>query len=73
MKDFNRPAYLNWLIKEDGVIFEDGIGLQCYRIDYDITDACVLNEWAVHIRKHYITDADLAEAQEDLEIDDLNK
>lgn len=73
MKDFKRPAYLNWLIKEDGVVFEDGIGLQCYRIDYDITDDSVLNEWAVHIRKHYITDADLNEAKEDLELDDINE
>ena len=59
MNGFSRPKYINWIIKEDGVLFKDGIPLSCYKIEYDITNEDVLNEWAEHIRKHYILDKDL--------------
>lgn len=25
-----RPLYINWLVNEDGVTFEDGVALKCY-------------------------------------------
>lgn len=57
----NAPKYLQWFIKEDTVVFEDGMPLTCYRLDY-IIDEDVYNEWALHIRQHYEGDDDLSES-----------
>ena len=27
-----RPLYINWLVNEEGVTFEDGVALKCYKL-----------------------------------------
>lgn len=56
----NKPEYLRWIIKEDGVIKDNSIPLKCYRIEYN-NDPDVLDDWALHIRRHYIPDDELEE------------
>lgn len=56
----DRPQYINWIVKEDGVLFEDQQPLNCYRLSYVIDDA-ILNDWALHIRRHYVPDDELEE------------
>ena len=56
-----RPSYLMWLIEEDGVILDNGKAIKCYKLDYS-DDEKTLDAWAVHIRRHYISDADLEES-----------
>lgn len=55
-----RPQYISWLIREDGVIFEDQQPLNCYRLSYEIDDG-ILDDWALHIRRHYVPDDELEE------------
>ena len=31
-----RPLYINWLVNEEGVTFEDGVALKCYKLYYGI-------------------------------------
>lgn len=66
--DFTKPKYLNWIFNEKDIVFEDEIPLQSYRLSYDIKDDDILNDWAIHVRRHYKTDADLAEAIQTLNI-----
>ena len=54
----DRPQYVNWIVREDGVVFEDQQPLNCYRLSYVIDDA-ILDDWARHIRKHYVPDGEL--------------
>ncbi len=54
----NRPMYIPWIVREDGVVFEDNYPLNCYKLAYEINDE-VLDDWALHIRRHYVTDEDL--------------
>ena len=61
------PMYLKWIIEETGTVFEDDIPLTCYTIDYS-QDHEILEDWALHIRKHYIGDEDLAESMMVLDI-----
>ena len=56
-----------WLIEEKGVALDNGEPIQCYKIDYADDDE-ILNAWAIHIRRHYISDEELAESCEELEI-----
>lgn len=56
----DRPQYLKWIVKEDGVVFEDQQPLNCYRLSYEI-DEDVLSDWALHIRRHYVPDDELEE------------
>lgn len=56
----NRPQYINWIVKEDGVVFEDQQPLNCYKLSYEIDDA-ILDDWALHIRRHYVSDDELEE------------
>lgn len=56
----NRPQYINWIVKEDGVVFEDQQQLNCYKLSYEIDDA-TLDDWALHIRRHYVSDDELEE------------
>lgn len=70
-----QPDYLKWLIKEKDVIFDNGKPLFCYEIDYD-GEETILEDWALHIRRHYISDKELEEECEELNIpveDYLNK
>lgn len=56
----DRPQYVNWIVREDGVVFEDQQPLNCYRLSYVIDDA-ILDDWALHIRKQYVPDGELEE------------
>ena len=66
MNFMNRPNYIEWIIEEQGVVFNDGIPLNSYKITYDISDEETLNQWALHIRRHYIQDNELEESLKDL-------
>lgn len=68
--DFTKPKYIKWIIHEKGTIFEDGVPLECYKISHDITDEDVLDDWAIHIRRHYRTDEELQDAVTTLGISD---
>lgn len=57
----NKPRYINWLIKEEEVTFEDETPLHCYKLDCALDDD-VFDEWALHIRRHYVSDEDLEES-----------
>ena len=39
-----RPLYINWLVNEEGVTFEDGVALKCYKLSYE-TDEAVFDDW----------------------------
>ncbi|WP_294855273.1 Hachiman antiphage defense system protein HamA [uncultured Oscillibacter sp.] len=56
----DRPQYIKWIVSEDGVAFEDQQPLNCYRLSYVMDDA-ILDDWALHIRRHYVPDDELAE------------
>ena len=56
----DKPQYINWIVKEDGVVFEDQQPLNCYKLSYEIDDD-ILDDWALHIRRHYVTDDELRE------------
>lgn len=57
----NSPKYINWITEEKGVVFEDNTPLKCYTLDYTLDDD-VFDDWALHIRKHYIPDDELTES-----------
>lgn len=57
----NSPKYINWIAAEDGVVLEDNTPLTCYTLNYTLDDA-VFDDWALHLRKHYIPDSELAES-----------
>lgn len=54
------PEYLKWIVEEDAEIINNDNVIKCYRIDYN-KDPDILDSWALHIRRHYISDDDLAE------------
>ena len=56
-----KPKYINWIAEESGVVFEDNTPLNCYTLSYTL-DYDILDEWALHLRKHYISDDTLTEA-----------
>ena len=62
-----RPSYLTWLIEENGVALDNGEPIKCYKLDY-ADDEEIIDAWAVHIRRHYISDKELAESCDDLEM-----
>jgi len=55
------PKYINWIAEETGTVLEDGTPLKCYALKYAL-DETVFDEWALHLRKHYITDTELKES-----------
>lgn len=57
----NRPKYIKWIAEERGVVFEDNKPLDCYALNYT-TDEEIFDDWALHIRKHYISDDALSES-----------
>lgn len=57
----NPPKYINWFVKESTVTLEDGVPISCYRLDYKVEDS-VYCEWALHVRQHYESDAELEES-----------
>lgn len=62
----DKPEYLHWIIKEEGIIENNSIPIKCFRIEYN-NDSEVLDDWALHIRRHYISDDELKEDCEILE------
>lgn len=62
-----KPEYLNWIIEENGEIINNDKILKCYKIDYN-NDPIVLDSWALHIRRHYISDDELADECGSLEV-----
>lgn len=56
----DRPQYVNWIVREAGVVFEDQQPLNCYRLSY-VRDDAILDDWALHIRKQYVPDGELEE------------
>lgn len=59
------PRYLRWLVEETTVTLADGTHIPCYRLDHT-KDEDILNEWAIHLRRHYESDESLAESIIDL-------
>lgn len=66
-EEMNQPEYLLWLIEEKNVVLDNGEHINCYYLDYK-DDESVLDEWALHIRRHYISDEDLSECCQELEL-----
>lgn len=62
-----QPSYLRWLVEEKNVVLDNGEAIMCYKIDYDDNDE-ILDAWSLHIRRHYISDDDLSESCEELEM-----
>ena len=62
-----KPSYLSWIVKEDGVVLDNGEPIKCYRLDYEEDDK-VLDEWALHIRRHFVSDEELIENCIDLDL-----
>ena len=58
----DKPQYINWIVKEYGVVFEDQQPLNCYKLSYEIDDD-ILDDWALHIRRHYVPDDEFCFAQ----------
>lgn len=48
-------------VEESSVTFEDGKSITCYKLSYELNDD-IFNEWALHIRRHYESDGELAES-----------
>lgn len=63
----DKPSYLTWLIAEENVILDNGEPIVCYKLDY-VDDDAILDNWALHIRRHYIPDDELVEGCENLEM-----
>jgi len=63
----DKPKYLKWIVEEDGIIENFDKALRCYIIDYN-KDTEVLDDWALHIRRHYISDEELEDECDLLEV-----
>ena len=57
----NQPKYINWFVEENAVTLADGVPISCYRLDYSL-DETAYCEWALHLRRHYESDNELAES-----------
>ncbi len=57
----NAPRYIRWFVEESSITFKDGEPITCYKLSYELNDG-VLDEWALHIRRHYESDSELAES-----------
>lgn len=68
VKTMDKPKYIKWLVEENGIVRNYSGTLFCYRIDYN-NDNEILDDWALHIRRHYVPDEEL---MEDAEIEGLS-
>lgn len=50
----DKPLFTAWLAAEQ-CTFKDGTKVHCWRLDWACSDD-VLDEWALHLRRHYISD-----------------
>ena len=57
IRDLPKPAFISWLIEETDVLIA-GVSMRCFRIEGRIDDK-ILQEWALHIRRHYVRDDEL--------------
>ena len=64
----DRPKYIDWIIEEIGICIKDDLPIKCYKINYSY-DNSILDNWALHIRRHYVSDETLAE---DVYVFDMN-
>ncbi len=55
-----RPQYIDWIVEKTGIVIKDSTPIQCYEIDYK-DDPLILDDWAKHIRRNYISDDDLSD------------
>lgn len=65
--ELERPSYLTWVVKEEGVVLDNEEPIHCYRLDY-VDDDAVFDDWALHIRRHFISDEELKKNCRDLEM-----
>ena len=67
----DRPKYIDWIIEEIGICIKDDLPIKCYKINYSYDDS-ILDDWALHIRRHYVSDESLAEDVHvfDMEVED---
>ena len=49
-----KPLFTAWLEAEQ-CTFRDGTKVYCWCLDWTCSD-CVLDKWALHLRRHYISD-----------------
>lgn len=68
MLNFDKPLYLSWLKAKD-IVIDHEHKICCFQLEYDISDDVVLNDWAKHIRRHYISDDEL---EDELEMTGMN-
>ena len=62
------PRYIRWFVEESSVTFKDGKPITCYKLSYELNDD-IFDEWALHIRRHYEADDELAESISATEMD----
>lgn len=52
------PKYIEWIAREAGIKLENGKEVSSFLLDYKTNEA-YFDEWALHIRRHYISDEEL--------------
>lgn len=57
VQTLSEPVFLKWLVREDEVTIE-GADVECFRIEGQINEDA-LQDWALHIRRHYVRDDEL--------------
>lgn len=55
---FDKPKYIKWLVPNE-IIIDGNHKIFCYELKYDLNNNEVLDDWAKHIRRHYISDDEL--------------
>ena len=55
---FDKPKYIKWLEPKE-IIIDKTHKIFCYELKYDLKNDEVLDDWAKHIRRHYISDDEL--------------
>lgn len=63
MLNFDKPLYLKW-IKAKDIVIDHEHKICCFELMHDINDDVVLDNWAKHIRRHYISDDELDDVLE---------
>ena len=57
-----RPKYIQWIVRESGVMLENGKEINSFFLDYK-TDDAYFDDWALHVRRHYISDKELQDSE----------
>ncbi len=53
-----KPRYLSWIVEDEGITLNKKTPLNCYKLNYQLNED-VLDDWALHIRRHYESDDDI--------------